>query len=138
MLEALSHLIISSLRKYLKDQVFVFDSTFTKLPETLPDELKRITKIQFRLRLKPLWETNGNALRASYRQDGEKRGDRGSKEFLSVRLNILGVPQQVPLVVPQIVEGAHALFVAAKGETKDFERLQASRSRSTTRAGRRG
>ena len=125
---ALARVIIPSLQKSLTDQIFIFDTLFTKLLATLPRELMRIIKTEFTKSLAPVAKANGNQYRVKVLGDNANAvATTVSSELLAyVRDSILDVMHaKFRESFKQTCIGTHALFDAAvNGDTKDLERLE--------------
>eukprot|EP00966_Prymnesium_polylepis_P003902 89177-Prymnesium_polylepis.1 len=128
-LESLSMLIIPSLHKLHKDQIFTFDNLFTQQLATLPKELMRIIRVVFLKSVAPIVNATSNKARAKILGENAKEvATEVSKELLAyVQGSILDVVHaRFREDLKKSIIKTCALFAAAveDGETKDFERLQ--------------
>ena len=128
-LESLSMLIIPSLQKFHKDQIFTFDNLFTQQLATLPKELMRIIRVVFLKSVAPIANATNNKARAKFLgENAGKVATEVSKELLAyVQVSILDVMHaRFREDLKKSIIKTCVLFAAAveDGETKDFERLQ--------------
>ena len=86
-------LIIPSLKKFHKDQIFTFDNLFTQQLATLPKELMRIIRVVFLKSVAPIANATNNKARAKFLgENAGKVATEVSKELLAyVQVSILDV-----------------------------------------------